>query len=135
MQAPLFRLRPPYTTDIVFLNRDDGWIGGIETPVMFTPNGGVDWYEQTVPEYVTSHDARIMALDFINQTYGWAVGDMGVIMKTNKGNHLGSRLWYGLADPIFLSVISSTIVAVVFIAVGVHRLRRRNHIHTAPEIR
>ncbi|MDF1540161.1 MAG: YCF48-related protein [Candidatus Thorarchaeota archaeon] len=117
MRAPAFRLQAPYCTDIQFLDENNGWIVGTEIPVMYTPDGGANWYQQTVPTEVNS---RIMAVDFINQTHGWAVGGSGIIMRTTTGNSLGNRLWYGMTDPLFLSIIA----VVITVPVGVFILRR-----------
>jgi hypothetical protein len=52
---------------------------------MYTPDGGDSWFLQD--------DTHIMnAVDFINETHGWAVGWGGVIQRTTKGNSLGSKM-------------------------------------------
>jgi photosystem II stability/assembly factor-like uncharacterized protein len=117
MRAPLFRLQAPYCSDIQFIDENNGWIVGTEIKVMYTPDGGANWYQQSVPAGVNS---RINAVDFINQTHGWAVGWGGIIMRTTTGNSLGSRLWYGMTDPLFLSIIA----VVVAVPVGVFIIRR-----------
>ena len=122
MRYPAFRLSAPYTTDIQFVDEDNGWIVGDEIKVMYTPNGGHVWYEQSVPSEVNS---RVMAVDFINATHGWAVGYDGVIMRTYRGNTLGGRLWMGFTDPQFLTILSVVGVAVVVIVGGVIGVRRR----------
>ncbi len=129
MRVPAFRLQAPYCTDIQFIDEDNGWIVGTEIPVMYTPDGGTNWYQQTVPDGVNS---RIMAVDFINQTHGWAVGGRGIIMRTTTGNSLGNRLWYGMTDPLFLSIVG----VVIIVPVGIFILRRyRKSKRTAPEIK
>jgi photosystem II stability/assembly factor-like uncharacterized protein len=110
MRAPLFRLQAPYTTDIQFIDENNGWIVGTEIKVMYTPDGGANWYQQSVPAEV-------------NQTHGWAVGSDGIIMRTTTGNSLGNRLWYGMTDPLFLSILS-IIAVVVAVPVGVFIIRR-----------
>jgi photosystem II stability/assembly factor-like uncharacterized protein len=117
MRAPLFRLQGPYCSDIQFIDENNGWIVGTEIKVMYTPDGGANWYEQSVPADV---NRRIRAVDFINQTHGWAVGWDGIIMRTTTGNSLGNRLWYGMTDPLFLSIIA----VVVAVPVGVFIIRR-----------
>jgi hypothetical protein len=87
---------------------------------MYTPDGGANWYQQSVPAEVNN---RIYAVDFINQTHGWAVGSDGILMRTTTGNSLGNRLWYGMTDPLFLSIIS-IIAIVVVVPVGVFIVRR-----------
>ncbi|MHA1480882.1 MAG: YCF48-related protein [Candidatus Thorarchaeota archaeon] len=123
MRAPAFRLQSPYCTDIQFIDEDNGWIVGTEIPVMYTPDGGANWYQQSVPDSVND---RIMAVDFINQTHGWAVGWDGVIMKTTTGNSLGNRLWYGMTDPLFLSIVAVVAIVVITSSVGIFRIRRRH---------
>lgn len=125
MRAPAFRLRAPYTTDIKFIDEDHGWIVGTEISVMYTPNGGADWYEQSVPSRVNSQDLRLMAVDFIDQTQGWAVGTSGVIMRTTTGSSLGPRLWYGISDPLFVSIVGIVAVGIVVSAAGARFLRSR----------
>jgi len=117
MRYPAFRLTGPYCSDIQFVDEDNGWIVGSEIPVMHTPDGGVNWYQQSVPAEVNS---RIRAVDFINSTHGWAVGWNGIIMRTTTGNSLGNRLWYGMTDPLFLSIIA----VVVIVPVGVFIIKR-----------
>ncbi|MHA1962745.1 MAG: YCF48-related protein, partial [Candidatus Thorarchaeota archaeon] len=99
------------------IDENNGWIVGTEIKVMYTPDGGANWYQQSVPAEVNN---RINAVDFINQTHGWAVGWGGIIMRTTTGNSLGSRLWYGMTDPLFLSIIA----VVVAVPVGVFIIRR-----------
>lgn len=125
MRAPFFRLSPPYTSDIQFIDEDNGWIVGTEIPVMYTPDGGANWYEQSVPADVNSRDPRIMAVDFINGTHGWAVGYGGTILRTRTGNTLGNRLWKGMTDPLFLSIVAVAAVVVTITVGGIIRLRRR----------
>ncbi len=125
MRAPVFRLSPPYTTDIQFIDEDNGWIVGIEIKVMYTPDGGTSWYEQSVPEDVSSRSPRIRAVDFINETHGWAVGSRGVILRTRTGNSLGGRLWTGMTDPLFLSIVAVVAVVVTVTVGGIIKLRRR----------
>jgi photosystem II stability/assembly factor-like uncharacterized protein len=111
-RLPAPRVRPPYLTDILFVDADNGWIVGTEIRVMYTPNGGADWYEQSIPEAVSD---RLIAVDFVNSTHGWAVGYGGTIIRTTKGNTLGTRLWNGMTDRVFLSVVG--VVAIVIIGV------------------
>ncbi len=125
MRAPLFRFNSPYTTDIQFIDEDNGWIVGTEIAVMYTPDGGENWYEQSVPEYVSSRNPRIRAVNFINGTHGWAVGSGGTILRTRTGNTLGNRLWKGMTDPLFLSIVAVVAVVVTVAVGGIIKLRRR----------
>jgi photosystem II stability/assembly factor-like uncharacterized protein len=120
-----------YLTDILFLDADNGWIVGDRIPVMHTPNGGVDWYEQSVPEAVTD---RLMAVDFVNSTHGWAVGWGGTIIRTTKGNVLGTRLWNGnvlgtrlwngVTDRVLLSIVGLVAVLIIGVVFVFNRRRR-----------
>jgi len=112
----------PYLTDILFVDADNGWIVGDRIPVMYTPNGGADWYEQSVSEAVTE---RLIAVDFVNSTHGWAVGSGGTIIRTTKGNVLGTRLWNGVTDRVFLSIIGLAAVAIIGVVIVFNRRRRR----------
>ncbi|MFW9891684.1 MAG: YCF48-related protein [Candidatus Thorarchaeota archaeon] len=134
MRAPLFRFNPPYTTDIQFLDADNGWIVGTEIAVMYTPDGGTNWYEQNVPADVRSQNPRIRALDFINETNGWAVGTGGTILRTRTGNVLGSRLWKGMTDPLFLTIVG-VIATVTIVTVGaIVKLKKRKSKSKSVEI-
>lgn len=122
----------PYLTDVQFLDHNNGWIVGTETGVMYTPNGGIDWYDQT--SQFASLD-RLMAVDFINVTHGWAVGHGGTIIRTTHGNTLGTRLWTGLTDPLILSTIGLFVAIALIIASGVIvRRRLRESAYRLPEL-
>jgi photosystem II stability/assembly factor-like uncharacterized protein len=115
--APLFRLREPYLSDIVFIG-DHGWIVGDETPVMHTADYGQTWYKQSVPDSI---NRRLMAVDFFNHTLGWAVGGGGAIIKTTNGDSLGTP-FYDVFLPILL--IPSGIILVICSIVFIHRRMR-----------
>ncbi|MHA2043310.1 MAG: YCF48-related protein [Candidatus Thorarchaeota archaeon] len=122
MRSPLYRFDPPYTTDIQFIDEDNGWIVGNEIKVLHTPDGGTNWYEQSVPSGVND---RVNAVDFINRTHGWAVGVDGIILRTYRGDTVGTRLWNGITDPLFLSIVGVVAVGVIVTVGGIIRLRRR----------
>lgn len=107
---------PPYFSDMFFIDPSNGWLGGSETPISYTPNGGLDWYDQGV-----EIDTRIMGIELINQTHGWAVGSKGTILRTTRGNTIGTRLWKGLTDYVILVPIGVTIIGIV----AVFMLRKR----------
>jgi LPXTG-motif cell wall-anchored protein len=127
------RLMGPYLSDVQFIDKDHGWIVGTEIPVMYTPDGGANWYRQGVPSTVADTIAPIMAICCIDQTHGWAVGWNGVIMRTTSGDSLGPRLWGGSADVLILSAIGAVVVLVVG-GVIVFRRRRRKPIASAPGV-
>lgn len=116
---------PSYLTDVFFYDENNGWIvGGLTTDVhvMYTPNGGKDWYEQMISPPIIS---RLMAVDFVNQTHGWAVGSDGVIISTTEGNYIGTRLWTGLTDPVFLLNIGVFATCVILFSGGVYLWRKK----------
>ncbi len=115
----------PYFSGVHFLDADKGWVVGSEPSVMYTPNGGIDWYEQSV-----SAETRLMSIDFINNTHGWAVGYGGYILRTTQGDSLGPRLWNGLIDQVFLPVVG--IVAVMAIGVVFVLIRRKRRTKLVP---
>ena len=126
-RAPFRGFTLPYLTDIVFIE-DDGWIVAGEIPIMHTPDGGSTWYAQSVPSHI---NRRMMALDFLNSTYGWAVGADGAILKTTRGTDLGSRLWNGMTDPLFIAIVGSVLGVAVIITGGLfYRRRKRSMIRT-----
>jgi photosystem II stability/assembly factor-like uncharacterized protein len=115
----------PYLTDIHFINPNIGWIvgGGPTSPhVMFTPNGGLAWYEQTTPVEITE---RLMAIDFINETHGWAVGSDGTIIKTTNGNVLGTIL----VSPLSSTMIGMVIFGVITLSSAIICYIKRNRTH------
>lgn len=120
-RTPFGRINPPYLTDVLFID-DQGWIVGTEIPVMSTPDRGTTWYEQSVRE---GFYGRLMAVDFLNQTYGWAVGSGGNILRTRTGHTLGNRLWNGMTDPLFLSIVAVVAVVVTVTVGGIIKLRHR----------
>jgi photosystem II stability/assembly factor-like uncharacterized protein len=125
------RLMGPYLSDVQFIDKYHGWVVGTETPVMYTPDGGANWYRQSVPFMVTDTRSRVMAICCIDETHGWAVGWNGVIMRTTSADSLGARLWGGSADVLFLSAISAVVVAIVG-GVFVVRRRRRRPVASTP---
>ncbi|MDF1541173.1 MAG: YCF48-related protein [Candidatus Thorarchaeota archaeon] len=117
--SPFGGYYPPYFSAVSFIDQFNGWLGSIETPIVYTPNGGLDWYDQGV-----EFDTAIMGLEFINQTHGWAAGSKGVILRTTRGNEIGTRLWKGLTDYVILAPIGITIIGVVTVFI-LRKHRRR----------
>ncbi len=121
-RTPFLGFTLPYLTDILFIE-DNGWIVAGAIPIMHTPDRGSTWYAQSVPSHI---NRRMMALDFLNSTYGWAVGADGAILKTTRGTDLGSRLWNGMTDPLFLTIVGAFAAVVVIVSGGfIHRRRKR----------
>lgn len=113
----------PYYTDILFKDQNHGWIVGLETPVVFTPNGGRDWVAQQVPEEV---DRRMNAVDFVNLTHGWVVGYGGYILRTMNGDGLGTPLFLELRMPSYLYIIGISVVVLTCCAVVIFLRRRKS---------
>jgi len=125
--APFRGFTPPYFSDILFIE-ENGWIVASEIPIMHTPDGGSTWYTQSISIQI---NRRMMALDFLNSTYGWAVGSGGVILKTTTGTDLGTRLWNGMTDPLFIAIVGSIVSVAVVITGGLfYRRRKRSPIRT-----
>jgi photosystem II stability/assembly factor-like uncharacterized protein len=119
--APPFRLSEPYLGDIFFMD-DEGWIVGEETPVMHTIDNGLTWYKQSVPEEV---NRRLLTVDFLNQTHGWAAGGGGIILKTTNGNTLGSPL-----TDVFLPILSISAGSILIICIALFVVYRRRKIQS-----
>ena len=118
---------PPYFSDILFLDTNNGWIVGDETEVAYTPNGGRDWYSQPFP-----HDNRVSAVDFINVTHGWAVGANGYIYRTTRGNSLGTSLWTGIS--VSGVILAASVLGIVVIAFsGILAFRKRKRRASGPQ--
>jgi photosystem II stability/assembly factor-like uncharacterized protein len=118
--SPIGGVYPPYFSDVIFMDSFNGWIGGLETPVAYTPNGGLDWYDQGI-----EIDTRIMGLDFINMTHGWAVGSKGTILRTTKGTDIGTRLWRGVTDYVILIPIGVSILGIIVVIIRKKRRVRK----------
>jgi photosystem II stability/assembly factor-like uncharacterized protein len=105
-------LQYPYFTDVVFKDKNHGWLVGLETPVAYTPDGGVTWYEQSAQ---VEPRQRVMAVDFLNQTHGWAAGYNGLIMRTHRGDSTDIPLTTNVDKPDISILISISMVSIVAI--------------------
>ena len=63
-----------------FINKDIGWIVGMQVTVLFTNKGGNQWKKQRVP---VQH-STLFDIYFINDETGWIVGDRGYILRTDS---------------------------------------------------
>ncbi|MGY5874212.1 MAG: hypothetical protein RTU30_00570 [Candidatus Thorarchaeota archaeon] len=97
-----------YMTDIQFLNSTHGWLVGSWPRAVHTQNGGLQWFEQSVPV-----NTRILAVYFINESLGWATTWDGYILRTDRGNEFGEISWKP-AD----YTGSYIVVAIVAVAAG-----------------
>jgi photosystem II stability/assembly factor-like uncharacterized protein len=113
------RYKPSNYMDLEFINPKQGWMVGSILEVIYTPDGGLNWYEQEKPTSWTG----LRAVDFINETHGWAVGGRGSIYRTRTGNQYGRRLiGEGFVIPWLVTggfvIPSSTVVCVILVAFG-----------------
>jgi photosystem II stability/assembly factor-like uncharacterized protein len=106
--------RPPYMTDVQFLNTTHGWIGALNPQIAHTQNGGIDWYEQSA-----TGDEAIIALYIHNETLGWATGWDGRIYRTTQADELGEYSWstsnVALAYGLAFALIAVVAVSVIFL--------------------
>ncbi|MGY5852487.1 MAG: hypothetical protein RTU92_02850 [Candidatus Thorarchaeota archaeon] len=79
---------PTFYTDVEFINSQQGWLAGIKQGIVYTPDGGNNWYSQQLPWLWDG----INAIDFVNASHGWAVAGRCEIYRTRTGNQLGTRL-------------------------------------------
>ncbi len=111
--------RPPYIGDVLFKNKTHGWIGALNPQIAHTQNGGVDWYEQSV-----SGDEAIIALNFYNESLGWAIGWDGRIYRTSQANKLGEYSW-STVNVTLVYGVSFVLIALVVISIVFARFRKR----------
>ena len=114
-----FNWDTPYYMDLEFINPQQGWMVGFTVAVAYTPDGGLNWYEQKLPPRGSS----LMAVDFINETHGWAVGGNGNIYRTRTGNQYGRRLigeGYVIRQVLGKDLVfpSSTVACVILVTFG-----------------
>ena len=116
-RASYFNWATAFYMDLEFINPKQGWMVGSDVGVAYTPDGGLNWYEQKLPPRWSS----LRAVDFINETHGWAVGWNGDIYRTRTGNQYGRRLigeGYLIRQVLGedLVIPSSTVVCVILVA-------------------
>ena len=121
--------RLPYMTDINFMNKTYGWIGALSPQIAHTQNGGIDWYEQSIPG-----SDRIYALWFYNETLGWATGRDGRIYRTTHADLLETYSW-GISNTAIIYGVSFMLIAVVAVSIIFLRFRKRpSAVSPAPEL-
>ncbi len=125
-RLPSFRLRSPYCSDIQFIDDQHGWIVGDEIAVMYTPNGGNTWYQQSVPADIGS---RRMAVCFVDDLHGWIVGYDGCILRTSAGSNLDALLLSGQEDLLLIAIGVAGIAIALPVCVIVLR-RRKGRMNT-----
>ncbi|MGY5852883.1 MAG: YCF48-related protein [Candidatus Thorarchaeota archaeon] len=108
----------PYLTDVFFLDNENGWICGKLPKITYTPDGGINWYEQD-----TELDTRVTGIDFINESHGWAVAWGGYILRTTRGNTFDGN---SMNDP--RDILVWLLIGVVIIAIPATLILRRRSI-------
>jgi photosystem II stability/assembly factor-like uncharacterized protein len=108
--------------DLYFINANTGWVVGGDNGVFptfiphreiyYTNNGGVSWTTQ----YATSGESPLMAVCFIDNNTGFAVGETGAVMRTtNSGSNwlLDTTITsYHLTDVFFVNSNKGWIVGI-----------------------
>jgi photosystem II stability/assembly factor-like uncharacterized protein len=61
--------------------------------VLFSKNGGAQWFEGRLP--ATKRSVRLNSVAFVNHSTGWAVGSGGALLKTTDGG----RSWDAVEVP------------------------------------
>ena len=71
-----------YLWEVLFIDRDHGWICGERGHIFYTSNGGLEWNPQN-----SNTDQHLWSISFVDQNIGWIVGGGGIILKTeNSGD-------------------------------------------------
>ena len=66
-----------------FVNATDGWACGTGGTILSTQSGGNKWTEQGLGGGGTKPDDIITDITFINQNTGWAISNVGYVLKVN----------------------------------------------------
>ena len=78
---------------ILFLDPNNGWMGGYPHALVKTTNGGIDWVQADIDSSVFSF-FPVLSIKFYNRRYGYACGGLhdiaGVIWRTSNGG----EKWY-----------------------------------------
>lgn len=80
----------PGLWDVHFVNLKKGWVVGASGTIKMTEDGGKTWVTQASgiqgsDKSLMITDSNLSAVDFVNETTGWAVGEGGVILNTTDG--------------------------------------------------
>ncbi len=79
-----WKLTPSGTTehlkDIFFIDANTGWIVGFNGTILKSTNGGGSWLPLT-----SGTTADLLAVDFLNENYGFAVSNTNVLKSINGG--------------------------------------------------
>lgn len=84
----------PMLFDVCFVDKNSGWISGIEGNVLYTSDGGKNWKKLQI-----ALDVRIYSIE-VKGSMGVAVGDKGACLYSNDGgltwnisNEMKTRKW------------------------------------------
>lgn len=77
-----------YASDMWFIDKNVGWIGGANGNISRTPDGGRTWF----PQSTGSDSGTIRAVQFTDSLNGWAVGDTGIFIRTRDGGANWTRM-------------------------------------------
>lgn len=81
---------------------DHVWIAGSPgSVVLYSSNGGTDW--RVVH---TSQSLTIRAMNFVDAQQGWAVGDLGLILRTDDGGQTWQRQGQGPSRAAMLGLFT-----------------------------
>ena len=81
-------------SDLTFIDPNNGWVvGGRDENllIMTTTDAGISWHQQT--DINITGPSKINAIDFADQQQGFAVGDLGTILKTTNGGDSWRVAW------------------------------------------
>ncbi|RLA95164.1 MAG: hypothetical protein DRG25_00925, partial [Deltaproteobacteria bacterium] len=97
-------------TSIFFLDQKKGVIAGEGGTVLLTENGGAEWqlaslnWEELLPKVLKERGVispNLYDLFFLNESYGWMVGDNGMVLFSADGGKHWEVLRIGLFPPLF----------------------------------
>lgn len=80
--------------DVEFLDKSHGWVVGANNTVLKTENGGKEWetfnppaevIEDATEGIIDTEEAILNAIHFLDLINGWAVGEYGMVYRTNDG--------------------------------------------------
>ena len=76
-------------SNIFFVNKEHGWIGGGLSNIYQTTNGGKHWESKDLQDYPFLRE--VYSVLFVDTLKGWAVGDSPYGLKTTDGGNSWSR--------------------------------------------
>ncbi len=119
--------------DVQFIDKMTGWVVGDKRSLYVTKDGGNTWKlitegsnqrhkeEYNQPEYLGKeplHTFTLYDIDFIDNQYGWIVGDLGVVLHTSSGGKKdGSSVWkHQRGGPRFHNSSDGVLLGVDFVS-------------------